>query len=143
MIDLVRERKMGRYQKKPYKKQSVDPLNAIDIEKEYTDAMQENDNDIIFDQLFAEEYEETTFFDEPEIVTQLRREEFEGKLPILPVSYFLENENNVEKSYLITKMNTLPKSDTKPCFSYEETLEIARKSFENIGTEKNHSISFV
>ena len=129
---------MGRYQKKPYKKQSADPLNSIDIEKEYINAMQENDKNDIFDQLFAEEYEETTFIDEPEIVTQLRREEFEGKLPILPVSYFLENENNVEESYLITKMNTLPKSDTKPCFSYEETLEIARKSFNNVRTKKSH-----
>ncbi|OYT29881.1 hypothetical protein B6U98_01070 [Thermoplasmatales archaeon ex4572_165] len=134
---------MGRYQKKPYKKQSVDPLNAIDIEKEYIDAMKENDNNDIFDQLFTEEYEETPFFDEPEIVTQLRREEFEGKLPILPVSYFLENDNNAEDSPLITKMNTLPKINTKPCLSYEETLEIARKSFKNISTEKSHSISFI
>jgi len=134
---------MGRYQKKPYKKQSVDPLNAIDIEKEYINAMKENDNDIIFDQLFTEEYEETTFFDEPEIVTQLRREEFEGKLPILSISYFLENDNNAEDPYLITKMNTLPKIYTKPCRSYEETLEIARKSFKNIGNKKSHSISFI
>ena len=134
---------MGRYQKKPYKKQSVDPLNVIDIEKEYINAMQENDNNDIFDQLFAEEYEETTFFDEPEIVTQLRREEIEGKLPILPISYFQENDNNTEDISLITKMNTLPKIDTNLCISYEETLEIARKSFNTVCTKKSHSISFI
>ena len=135
---MVRERKMGRYQKKPYKKQSVDPLNAIDIEKEYINAMKENENNDIFDQLLEEEYEEATFFDEPEIVTQLRREEIEGKLPILPISYFQENDNNAEYLSLITKNNTLPKIDTNPCKSYEETLEIARKSFNNVRTKKCH-----
>lgn len=133
---------MGRYKRKPYKKQSLDPVHKMDIEKEYLNSIQENDDNDLFDGLFSDELEEIELFDEPKIVQQLRREEREGKLPMWLLSYFEENDNDIKDDSLVTKMNTLPASDTRPNTSYEEVLELARKSFKNISTEKNRSISF-
>jgi len=85
---------MGRYQKKPYKKQQVDVYHHKAIEDEIEDEL-----DIFFDQdkeesiLFLNE-EPMLFSDEPAIVRQLREEELQGKLPMWLTDFNKEEHDN-------------------------------------------------
>ncbi len=84
---------MGRYQKKPYKKQQLDIYDQKAIEDEIEDELdlfinQEQGESI----LFLDE-EPFLFKDEPEIVKQLRQEEFQGKLPMWLADFDKENNN--------------------------------------------------
>ena len=127
---------MGRYQKKPYKKHSVNHLSEIDLEAEYFDVTNIKEDDIFFEESLIDEFEDTSFFEEPEIVKQLRKDEIEGRLnPPL----FL----NVEENEHIEETNTLPKIDSKSGITYDESLKIARKTFSNIRNKKCNSILFV
>lgn len=73
---------MGRYRKKPYKKQQTDIYHHKAIEDEIEDEL-----DLFYDQnkeesiLFLDE-EPMFLDDEPRIVKQLREEELQGKLPM-------------------------------------------------------------
>ena len=73
---------MGRYRKKPYKKQQIDIYHHKAIEDEIEDEL-----DLFYDQnkeesiLFLDE-EPMFLDDEPRIVKQLREEELQGKLPM-------------------------------------------------------------
>jgi hypothetical protein len=105
---------MGRYQKKPYKKQQFDIYNQKAIEDEVEDEL-----DLFINQkqeesiLFLDE-EPFLFNDEPEIVKQLREEELQGKLPMWLADFDKENNN-----YTLSK-----KQDTT-----EETINNQKKTF--------------
>ena len=96
---------MGRYQKKPYKKQQIDIYHQKSIEDEIQDEL-----DLFFDKgqeesvLFLDE-EPMLFGDEPEIVKQLREEELQGKLPLWFADFNKEinNECISEKQYSTKK----------------------------------------
>jgi hypothetical protein len=86
---------MGRYQRKPYKKQKLDIYHQKSIEDEIEDEL-----DIFFNQeqeesiLFFDE-EPMLFKDEPSIVKQLREEELQGKLPMWLADFNKEKSNDV------------------------------------------------
>ena len=86
---------MGRYQRKPYKKQQVDIYHHKAIEDEIEDEL-----DIFFEQdkeesiLFLDK-EPMLFSDEPTIVRQLREEELQGKLPMWLADFNKEKSDDV------------------------------------------------
>jgi len=110
---------MGRYRKKPYKKQQIDIYHHKAIEDEIEDEM-----DLFFDQnkeesvLFLDE-EPPLFDDEPEIVKQLREEEIQGKLPLWLADFNEEKTNDTIPDEQNTTEET--KSD-KQKTSVEEPL---------------------
>ena len=112
---------MGRYQKKPYKKQQLDIYHQKEIEDEIEDEL-----DLFINQgqeesvLFLDE-EPFLFDDEPEIVKQLREEELQGKLPLWLADFNKEkNDESLSKEQYSTEETN---SDTK------ETVSISKKFF--------------
>ena len=96
---------MGRYQKKPYKKQQLDIYHQKAIEDEIEDELdlfinKEQEESVLF--LNEEPF---LFGDEPEIVKQLREEELQGKLPLWLADFDKENndESLSEKQYTTEK----------------------------------------
>ena len=85
---------MGRYRKKPYKKQQMDIYHHKAIEDEIEDEL-----DLFYDQnqeesvLFLNE-EPMLLDDEPRIVKQLREEELKGKLPMWLADFNKEKNND-------------------------------------------------
>lgn len=92
---MVEERGyMGRYKRKPYKKQRMDFYHHKAIEDEIEDEVES---------FFNQDQEESILFlneeplfldDEPEIVKQLRHEELNGKLPLWLADFNKENTDN-------------------------------------------------
>jgi len=122
-------KKMGHYQKKPYKKHSLDPYNDIDIEREYLDAF--NDDEDYFDDQDEHDFQETTLLNEPEIVRQLRQEELEGKLPLHLIDLSEEVMTTMTHS---SPLDNIEKTDFQRISprSYEECYEIAKKTLKNL-----------
>jgi len=85
---------MGRYRKKPYKKQQMDIYHHKAIGDEIEDEL-----DLFYDQnqkesvLFLDE-EPMLFDDEPRIVKQLREEELQGKLPMWLADFNKEKDSD-------------------------------------------------
>ncbi|MBS3749621.1 MAG: hypothetical protein KGY65_06725 [Candidatus Thermoplasmatota archaeon] len=97
---------MGRYRKKPYKKQQMDIYHHKAIEDEIEDEL-----DLFYDQnqegsvLFFDE-EPMFLDDEPRIVKQLREEELQGKLPMWLADFNKEKNNDtVSKKQDTTEEN--------------------------------------
>lgn len=120
---------MGHYQKKPYKKYSLDPYNDIDIEREYLDAIYEDKD--YFDDQDEHDFQETTLLNEPEIVKQLRQEELEGKLPLHLIDRSEEIMTTMTHS---TPQNSIESTNLQRNSprSYEECYEMARKTLKNL-----------
>jgi hypothetical protein len=97
---------MGRYRKKPYKKQQIDIYYYKSIEDEIEDEL-----DLFFNPnqeesvLFLDE-EPLLFSDEPEIVKQLREEELQGKLPMWLADFNKEDGNDFKSEEQDSKKET-------------------------------------
>ncbi len=87
---------MGRYKRKPHKKQRVDYYHHKKVQDEI-----ENELDIFFNKkqdesvLFLSE-EPMLFEDEPSIVKELRDEELNGKLPMWLADFNKEENDETE-----------------------------------------------
>lgn len=105
---------MGRYQRKPYKKQQLDIYHQKEIEDEIEDEL-----DLFINQgqeesvLFLDE-EPMLFDDEPEIVKQLREEELQGKLPLWLADFNKEiSDENIPEEQDTKKENIIYTSEKK------------------------------
>jgi hypothetical protein len=120
---------MGHYQKKPYKKHSLDPYNDIDIEREYLDALYDDED--YFDDQDEHDSKETALLNEPEIVRQLRQEELEGTLPLHLIDL---SEDAMTTMTLSSPLDSIEKRNLQRISpqSYEECFEIAKKTLKNL-----------
>jgi hypothetical protein len=130
---------MGHYQKKPYKKQTLDPHNDIDIKREYIDAF--NDKEDPFEQDEYAEYQDCGFLDEPEIVRQLRKEELEGTLPLY-LLHLSEESVTTMKNTSVFNNTSLMKNHKKSPQSYQECYEIAKKTLKKLSNDPYETIQF-
>jgi hypothetical protein len=131
---------MGHYRKKPYKKKSLDIEHTKKLLDDYITHIDGDEEEDFFseDELLVDE---TRILEEPEIVTTLRKEELEGKLPVL-LYESLYGESESSKKQNIKEMQ-LQESFTNASLrkkDIEETLVLAKKSLEKV--TKNNSIIF-
>ena len=132
---------MGHYRKKPYKKKSIDLMHNRKLFDDYLEDINVNSEQ---DNFFNEDeilLDETKILDEPEIVTTLRKEELEGKLPVLLYeSLYGEQETTFEKNIQELELHESFKNATLQKKDIEETFLLAKKSLEKV--DKNTSIIF-
>ena len=108
-----------------------DYLEDINVNSEQDNFF--NEDEILLD--------ETKILDEPEIVTTLRKEELEGKLPVLLYeSLYGEQETTFEKNIQELELHESFKDATLQKKDIEETFLLAKKSLEKV--DKNTSIIF-
>jgi len=142
---------MGHYQRKPYKKNSIEILDAIDVEKELMEAFStddplEYDDDRLFDEIedsfmISDEktpiIRSTTILNEPEIVKQLRKEEMEGTLPTWNVS---GDDGSTSKEQIPTEEKNWLTPHHPVDISYDKILEMARKSLRSVSTKEKKTV---
>jgi len=131
---------MGHYRKKPYKKKSLEIERTRKLLDDYIAHIDGDEEEDFFseDELLVDE---TRILDEPEIVTTLRKEELEGKLPVLLYeSIYGEPDSSKDKNIQEMQLQepfidvALQKKDI------EETFLLAKKALEKVN--KNNTIIF-
>lgn len=135
---------MGSYKKKRYKKKSIDLFHEPEIIEELhseIDFYTHYEEEILDDEILPIE---ETIMEEPEIVTQLREEERSGKFPLWIPSLQEESTKILETLYEIKHIQTHMKTDESEPErkNYEETLDLARKTFQKVKNETIESINF-
>ena len=142
---------MGHYQRKPYKKNYIEILDAIDVEKELMEAFSTDDpldydDDRLFDEIedsfmISDEktpiIRSTTILNEPEIVKQLRKEEMEGTLPTWNVS---GDDGSTSKEQIPTEEKNWLTPHHPVDISYDKILEMARKSLRSVSTKEKKTV---
>jgi len=131
---------MGRYRRKPYKKRQIDPWHEWDLEEEIQEEIDIFSSENDFSDLYGEDETLPGYFDEPDIVKQLREEERIGKLPILPPeNEHIEKEKQINEYHLPEFKEYIPPStpsDEKPSTtqitSYDDAYKLAKKALENL-----------
>jgi hypothetical protein len=141
---------MGHYRKKQYKKKSLDTFSNIDVFRDYLNELKSNEYKDLFEDPYAFDYKDNTYsdnslidehspkliVDEPEIVTQLKKEEQNGTLPVWLLSKNEEIRNNLSDHLPVFEEILFRTENVDLEISYEKSFEIAKKIFQ--GTQVKH-----
>jgi hypothetical protein len=131
---------MGRYRRKAYKKKQIDPHHQWDFNEEIQEEIDIFSCEDDFPDLYEDEETLTWYYDEPDIVKQLREEERNGKLPILiPDDEETEKEQQhfdyqlpEFKEYIPSSTVSDEKPTDKKIASYEDAYKLAKKAFDDL-----------
>ncbi|MFO8077147.1 MAG: hypothetical protein R6U21_00690 [Thermoplasmatota archaeon] len=131
---------MGRYRRKPYKKRQIDPWHEWDLEEEIQEEIDIFSSENDFPELYEEDETLPDYFDEPDIVKQLREEERIGKLPIIPPEdeHTEKEEQLIDydlpefKEYIPPSTSSDEKPSTEKITSYNDAYKLAKKALENL-----------
>lgn len=111
---------MGRYQRKPHKKQRMDFYHHQLIKDEIKDELDSFFNKTQEESILFLNEEPMLFKDEPDIVKELREEELHGRLPLWLADF---NEEENDRSFSETDDSSEETIDQEKETSYHYTSE--------------------